>query len=149
MNTEALVYFADDTQLMGYGESDSSGAWIKLQILPEQLEKFRGLKGTVFHAVFVRQDDQGQPVVHEQKPAEDKGGPLAKLAGMWCREPTFWAWLTIAGHQCANEEEARAVICSRCGIASRAQLDHNGEAKRIFEERFRRPYANYLQRMGR
>ena len=42
------LYHAGETQLMGYGESDSSGAWLKFQVMPEDLEKFRGLKGQCF-----------------------------------------------------------------------------------------------------
>ena len=61
--------FMGETKLMGYGESDSSGAWIKLQVLPEDLEIFRGLKGEVFET-SLRNVDKG-PL----KPADkvDKG----------------------------------------------------------------------------
>ena len=50
--------FISETKLMGYGESDSSGAWIKLQVLPEELEIFRGLKGEVFET-SLRNVDRG------------------------------------------------------------------------------------------
>lgn len=60
--------FMGETKLMGYGESDTSGAWIKLQVQTEDLAKFRGLKGEVFETAL-RNVDRG-PV---EQPKEDKG----------------------------------------------------------------------------
>lgn len=78
-NPESLVYWSDESQLMGYGESDSSGCWLKFQIHPEDLDKFRGLKGTVFHLTMVKIQDNGEPE-KQQKPYADK--PIGRL----CRE---------------------------------------------------------------
>ena len=54
--TDIEIYHADEMQIMGYGESDTSGAWLKLQILPEDMEKFRGLKGQVFNVAMSKVD---------------------------------------------------------------------------------------------
>jgi len=67
--------FMSETKLMGYGESDSSGAWIKLQILPEELEIFRGLKGEVFETAL-RNVDRGP--IKEVKPEKGPYGQHAK-----------------------------------------------------------------------
>lgn len=74
--SDTKIHFADDTQLMGYGESDSSGAWIKFQIQSDDLAHFRGLKGTVFHMTLVKYLEDGtvesvsipaQVETHEQR----------------------------------------------------------------------------------
>ncbi len=106
-------------------------------------------KGMVIEAIHCEVTHQHVPekVKAEEKP---KGGALAELAGMWCKDWQFLRWLEMEfAISVDNETEARALICSRCGISSRAQLDHDGAAKRIFEDRFRKPYANYLARLGR
>ena len=66
--------FMGETKLMGYGESDSSGAWIKLQVLPEELETFRGLKGEVFET-SLRNVDRG-PI--KTKPEKGPYGEFAR-----------------------------------------------------------------------
>ena len=79
-----------------------------------------------------------------QTPAEDrKGGPLAKLAGMWCQSPDFREW-------CGAEspEDARQTILDNCGINSRAELDHNRAAAEEFHF-IRKQYAEWLKETGR
>jgi len=44
MNVDDFLLMSE-VKIMGYGESDSSGAWIKFQITPEELADFRGRKG--------------------------------------------------------------------------------------------------------
>ena len=56
------VDLMDDLKLMGFGESDSSGAWIKLQVMPEHLDKFRGLKGELFEITMRLLDNSHKPV---------------------------------------------------------------------------------------
>lgn len=96
----------------------------------------------------------------EKPKAEDKpkGGPLSELAGMWTRDPFFWRWINTEHRELlsltewdflSDEEGARQVILAVCGIQSRAEIDHNGQAKRLFEDKIRKPYANYLARLGR
>lgn len=101
------------------------------------------------------------PVVKESltaaKDEKPKGGPLAELAGMWCKEPTFWVWINtleatkylLREGGVTSDADARLFILENCGIQSRRELDHNGMAKRLFEESIRKPFANYLARLGR
>lgn len=137
-DAESLVYWAEDAQLMGYGETDTSGAWLKFQISPEDLEKFRGLKGTVFFATLVKRQDSGEPEIQ-------KGGPLAKWAGILCSDPKFWAWANRAESELAvtSDAGARNYICSRCGVSSRRELDHNPKAARIFREQIMQPFDTW------
>jgi hypothetical protein len=139
---EEIVYWADDAQLMGYGESDSAGAWLKFQIQPEDLEKFRGLKGTVFYAALVKRQESGAP--ETQKP---KGGPLSQLAGQWCHNPKFfeWIWGIVAAGEPVEISMCRDFILEKCGIQSRAELDHNETAAAIFHEQIRLPFSKWLE----
>jgi len=84
-DAEDLVYLNEDMQLLGYGESDTSGAWIKFQILPEDLEKFRGLKGTIFNNTLVKlnsntgePEEQKRPKKAKKPPAEGPYGDAYK-----------------------------------------------------------------------
>lgn len=43
--------WSDESQLIGYGESDSGGPWIKLRV--PDLDAFRGRKGDVIHATLI------------------------------------------------------------------------------------------------
>ncbi len=99
-------------------------------------------------------------VTHQhEKPKDEKpkGGPLAELAGMWSKDERFWEWMTMqqlppTGGEWRlinNEGAARSAILKVCEIQSRRELDHDARARRVFEEVIRRPYANYLARLGR
>ena len=56
MTKELKPAFKDEAQLLGWGDSDRSGAWLKLRVLPEDLENFRGKQGTVYAVVMVEID---------------------------------------------------------------------------------------------
>lgn len=79
-----------------------------------------------------------------------KGGDLSRLAAMLCQNPDFQEWLNA--HQMADltvsvegAQDAAAVIRLICGIESRAELDHNQTAARIFHDKFRRPFSERTQ----
>lgn len=65
-----------------------------------------------------------------------KGGELARLAGMFCQQPEF---LEFAG-RAETPEQAADWVRRVCGVASRAELDHNELAAKLFHDRVRRPY---------
>lgn len=63
---------------------------------------------------------------------------------MWlalrCREASFQAFLGAT-----SEEEAAEVVRVICGVDSRAQIDADTEAQRLWHEVIRKPYSLYLQ----
>lgn len=83
----------------------------------------------------------------EQAPAEEhKGGALAKLAGMWCTDPEFQAW--IAGrwnYDGVDSEGAAELIRQECRVRSRAELDHDEKAAMRFQELIRLPFMAFKQ----
>lgn len=88
--------------------------------------------------------DKPSPV--EEKP---KGGALAKLAGMWCNDPEFWAWLeTDPDNACHSASGAAACLYAICDIESRAELDHKFDAADKFHRLIRGPYQKHLITRG-
>ena len=147
-NPESLIYWSDESQLMGYGESDSSGCWLKFQITPEDLEKFRGLKGTVFHHTLVKIQDNGEPEKQKEEPYSDKPiGPLCREA-LDAAENTMW-WLYLEtclrpGIQpVANMTSyyAGKAIKSICKVETRKAFDYDEQAG----ERWKDLRKNYLK----
>ena len=69
-------------------------------------------------------------------PDKPKGGELAKWAGILSNDPVFWEW---ANETDGNDYspiigtiDAARYIREQCCVESRAELDHNPEAAKIF-----------------
>lgn len=155
--------FQGELMLAGWGETHNGGAKLTFW-LPDasDLAVFRGLTvrkgntaGQRFMAVLVEVGDDEQPA-----PATDaavqaaateavKGGQLSKVAAMLCRDPEFRQWFCDRGlNKCRDDplglrDDHDSVVEAlrwHCGIESRAELDHNPEAARIFHEKIRKPW---------
>ncbi|VWC78727.1 hypothetical protein BLA17378_03764 [Burkholderia aenigmatica] len=72
-----------------------------------------------------------------------KGGPLARLAGLWANEPVFLEWMRSIGQPATAPADAAEFIRSRCGVESRAFLDHDASAKSRFDQYIRGPYSKH------
>ncbi|KVO95548.1 hypothetical protein WL21_32520 [Burkholderia ubonensis] len=72
-----------------------------------------------------------------------KGGPLANLAGRWANEPAFLEWMRSIGQPANTSTDAAEFVRARCCIESRAQLDHDSQAKARFDQYVRGPYAKF------
>ena len=103
------------------------------------------------------------PVTPEPKPkskAKFPGG-LTGLAVRWCIDEAFQAWLmgafgnewdlVVQSHKedVDPAEVAKEVICNVCGIGSRKELDANHAAGAIFDRKFRLPYHDLLEAVGK
>jgi hypothetical protein len=90
--------------------------------------------GTRFACVLVEINDDETPVDHKAQ-QRDKWRELGaqKQAGMRCKEPTFWAFLSEEMFGSAvlisNEEGAARVVREHCGVASRADLMKPGQSE--------------------
>lgn len=93
----------------------------------------------------------------QEPPTTLKGGPLATLAGRWCNEAAFHAWLqnhqpvawnaakeSVDGDEHGLSGIAAQAIRMICGVHSRAQLDHDVHAKATFNRAIREPYRAFL-----
>ncbi|VWB76392.1 hypothetical protein BLA6993_03611 [Burkholderia lata] len=72
-----------------------------------------------------------------------KGGPLARLAGLWANEPAFLDWMQSIGQPANTPADAAEFIRARCGVESRSFLDHDAGAKARFDQYVRLPYAKF------
>lgn len=86
----------------------------------------------------------------QQEPAKQKGGPLAKLAGMWCDDPEFWQWVEVfRGVPIPHGKEvleSAAYVRSVCGVDSRSELDHSQPAAEAFQEFVRGPFMRWKEK---
>ena len=132
-NPESLIYWSDESQLMGYGESDSSGCWIKLQMHPEDMDKFRGLKGTVFHLTLAKVEDiRTEYEKREEKPYADKPiGPLCREALNAAENPKWQEFLQVSMPdvmQKLTPHYAAKAIHLYCDVTTRKALDYDEAA---------------------
>lgn len=130
------IHWSGETQLMGFGESDTSGAWVKFQLMPEDLEKFRGLKGQCFNVVMEQVETADTP---EEEPR--KGGEWSKKAGMLCGDPQFQQYAAKAldykhpglTHN-VSDISAKDFIYEYCDITTRVDLDYNTQALNKYKD---------------
>jgi hypothetical protein len=137
--------------LAGWSETHNGGAKVTFWLSdPDELAAFKQMTvakgktaGQRLACVLVEIGEDESPKEPEPPKEELKGGPLAKLAGMWCQSADFQAW-------CGQESAAgaRAFILDTCGIDSRAELDHNQAAATRFHEDIRIQYADWLKETG-
>lgn len=163
--------FSGEVQLAGWTDSHNGGAKVTFW-LPErsQLDVFAGLtarKGNTaghrFAMVLVEIGDDEQPVVQETpRPDETTmpppGGPLSRLAGLWCQDPAFQAWVATqegfgavirtAPPGMQPDDMAKLVVRAVCNVQSRAEIDHSPEAAALFHNQIRLPYSAYLRDLG-
>ncbi|WP_227459297.1 hypothetical protein [Cupriavidus pauculus] len=79
-----------------------------------------------------------------------KGGALARLAGQLCNNPEFRRMVAVrTGRPCESADDAKASILERCGVKSRADLDHIPEAEAEFHAGFRLPWMRWQKEARR
>lgn len=130
--TEGFL-FIDQLKIMGYGESDTSGCWIKFQLTPELLEVVRGRKGEMVEVAARLIDNAGEYIQPELKedPPGDHGKFWAKLIayGTFNAPPVlkqigsdaeFRAWIqrqpSCISHNADWDEEAGEPRCEAAHV---------------------------------
>ncbi|RQV20754.1 hypothetical protein DF039_12465 [Burkholderia cenocepacia] len=81
-------------------------------------------------------------------PQKPKGGPLARLAGLWANEPEFLEWMRSIGQPANTPLDAAEFIRARCCVESRAELDHDPRAKSRFHQYILGPYSKHRAAAG-
>lgn len=159
--------FKGEVQLLGWSDTHNGGAKLILQLSdPADLEPFKHLTskhgkvaGQILGAVIVVPEDELEPK-RSQEPTPDpqpKGGALAQLAGMWCRNIVFQEWLKAnfpAEQRQASEalaepdayELARETVLAITHLPRLSWLDANGCEGEVaaFHHLIREPFAAYL-----
>lgn len=80
--------------------------------------------------------------------ARVKGGPRARLAGLWANEPRFLDWMQSIGQPANTPEHAAEFMRARCCVESRAYLDHDPDAAMRFDRQIRDPYSKFRRSAG-
>ncbi len=149
MSIEATYH--SEVRFVRSAHSSKTGTTITLA-LPDsdELSKVAGFDGKRYMLALVEIGDDELPVQQPQVAAEKpKGGALAKLAGRWCQDPMFWAWLETDPLNAARSPAgAAACVYALCEIGSRADLDHNQEAAEKFHRLIRGPFIKYMASRG-
>lgn len=154
--------FSGELQLAGWSESHTGGCKVTFWLSgPDELAAFRTLTvrkgntaGQRFMAALVEVGDDELPVqTHinacDKALDQPKGGALAKLAGMWCADATFQAWLeTDPDNAAPNESGATLCLYALCEIESRRELDHDPAAAERFNQLIRGPYMKWRASKG-
>jgi hypothetical protein len=109
------------------------GHVLTLSIHPDEIpeEILRDFVGARYMVVMVRLADTEVPFNRE----EFVGAKLVKIAGMLCRDKTFWNFLHEEGYIFKeNEMEATEWLYDYLSIPSRADLKTNMQAQHLFEK---------------
>lgn len=133
------VAFQGEVMLAGWSQTHNGGAKVTFWLQDDtDLEAFKAMTvakgktaGQRLALVAVEIGDDEQPKAQP----EQRGGELAKLAGMFCQSTAFWEFC-----RADDADEARDWILGVCGIQSRRDLDHNPVAAQLFHDRVRKPY---------
>jgi hypothetical protein len=118
------------------------GYMLTLAVHPDELpdDLTRDFIGSRYMVVMVRIGDDERPIDRE---SEFPGDTAIKMAGVLCRDPEFWAWLTENEWlQEQNEEACTEWLRSFLGIDSRKELKHNSEARELFNN-IRRKFESW------
>ena len=122
---------------------------IEIEVEPRNAQAAFALFGAPGRAVALAALKDGAAKVAE--PEKPKGGEWAKLAGMWCADPDFHAFLNQTYPEDTPVESASdAAMAVRvyCEIESRAELDQNPKALHLFHTHFRLPFMKWMQARG-
>ena len=117
MNQEPVIILATDTKIVGYGESDSSGCWLKLQLLPEHMDAIRGRRGDMVDIVIAEPPEpQCEPITAKPKATgkgeHGKAWALLYKSGWWyC--PDVWP---LFGTDADYQAWCRSQPCAIPGI---------------------------------
>lgn len=78
------------------------------------------------------------------QPAKRTIGPICQWLVFRCKEPEFQEWLKVEGESAAAQE-----VRTFCRVASRAEIDGNERAERVFNTGIRGPYSKWLLARGK
>jgi hypothetical protein len=102
-------------------KQDRTGYVLTLSLHPDEIpvELLRDFVGARYACALVRIQDDESPTTYSNR---------VQTAGMLCRAVEFQEFLGTA-----DENNAAAELCKRCGITSRSELNGNEEAQMRFD----------------
>jgi hypothetical protein len=132
INLETIQFEAIKTAL----KQTKDGYGLSLAVHPADLpdELMRDFVGSRYMVVMVRIGDNEQPVNRE---LEFPGDYAVKMAGMMCRDPSFWQWVnqkTITPQDIKSEKECANWLSDYLNIQSRKELKENEKVREEFNK---------------
>lgn len=124
---------------------------ISIEIEPRHARDAFMLFGTPGTPVALARITPEAATAESRREQAPKGGQLCKLAAIWCGDPEFHAFLTHtmkwakSYSEPVTAEVAANIIRETCGVASRAELDHDDAAAQRFHDNFRIPFQRWNQ----
>lgn len=141
--------WSGDVMFLGWSASHTGGVKLRFQLGDEKDLKFlmdvpRGAECSMGMRELDDEDQMVDELVKERVESE-RGGPLSKRAAQLGRDPDFREWLsrTELG-VLPSEVQCADYIRNKCGVSSRAMLDHDDRASAIFHNAILRPYIQHL-----
>lgn len=103
-------------------KQDRTGFILTLVLHPDEVpeEILRDFVGTRYACAVVRIQDDESPTQYNNR---------VQRAGMLCRNPAFQHFLSTD-----SEDGAAQVLCQKCGISSRSELNGNQKAQSLFDQ---------------
>ncbi len=96
---------------------------------------------------MMQRGTSGVPVRARIASTERKGAALSRAAAMMCNGATFQRRVVsrvgAAPEGVSAQQHAAQFVRDACGIASRAELDHNAKAATLFHEAVRKPFVDW------
>lgn len=142
---EDEIFYQDEIQLLGYGESDSYGAWCKFRLCdPDHLAKFRGQEsgkknGKRFACVLVEIDDNERP--------KKQARTLSQDAFLMCQNENFHRYLIDNFYIDESGDRVKAAdgfLKRYLDISSKSQIDTNEEVQKEFKN-LQKSYSEYVR----
>ena len=109
-------------------KQDRTGFVLTLSLHPDEIpsELLRDFVGARYACALVRIQDDESPTAYSNR---------VKTAGMICRDPLFQQFMSERYHiDLDDESETAAVLCDKCRIDSRSQLNGDSVAQSMFDE---------------
>lgn len=132
-----------EVSLADWQDNPNSGAWVKFRLPDEtHLEIYRGKNragrtqkfGQRYQMILIEINDDETPMQNEPQ-QEPKPRKLSQIAGALCHDAKFRSWAEAEyGDPVPDEDAAAKLVREVCGIESRAHLDTNEDAAKVFRE---------------
>ena len=144
---ESEIFYQDEVQLLGFGESDSYGAWFKVRLRdPDHIAKFRGhdsgkKNGKRFACVLVEIDDNELPKKQSRQLSQD--------AFLMCQNENFHTFLIENFYidECDDLPKAADVFLKQyLNISSKSEIDKSEEVQEQFKK-LQKSYSEFVRKL--
>ena len=152
---EKYTAINDEVQLLGYGESDSYGPWVKFRLNDHaHLDKFRGQQcgtkaklGKRYALALVEIGDDEKPVEVKQEKKPIRHGELCWHAIKMCDNANFKKYVEYQQYTSDNPLSPGDFLKKACGIGSRKDLDSDMQAAAKFRG-LQQQYSTWVAQQG-